>query len=87
MNKVAEEGTVSAMTLSADDYIKVLEHKILVLQKRQIFDGVEITRKAPVWKRKEPMGKESHPVTSSSRIPVELQKPLICSAPLHITPS
>jgi len=45
------------MTLSADDRIKALEHEILVLQKRQIFDGVEITRKAPVWKGKEPIGK------------------------------
>jgi len=87
VKKVTEEGTASTMTLSADDHIKALEHKILVLRKRQIFNGVEITRKAPVWKGKEPMGKESQLVTSSSRIPVELQEPLIHSAPLHITPS
>jgi len=30
-NKVAEEGTASTMTLSADDHIKALEHEILVL--------------------------------------------------------
>jgi len=87
MNKVTQEGTVSSMTLSADNRIKALEHEILVLRKRQIFDRVEITRKAPVWKGKEPMGKESQPVTSSSRIPVESQEPLIHAAPSHITPS
>jgi len=86
-NKVAEEGTASTMTLSVDDHIKALEHKILVLHKRQIFDGVAIMRKAPVWKGKEPMGKELQPVTSSLRIPVESQEPLIHSAPSHITPS
>jgi len=31
VNKVAEDGTVSSMTLSADDRIKALEHEILVL--------------------------------------------------------
>jgi len=86
-NKVAEDSTVSSMTLLADDRIKALEHEILVLRKRQIFNGVEITRKAPVWKGKEPKGKESQLVASSSRIPVKLQEPPIHSAPSHIIPS
>jgi len=56
--KVADQGAASILTLSAEDCIKALEHEIFVLCKQQIFDGVEITKKAPVWKGKELMRTE-----------------------------
>jgi len=91
--KVAEKGTASILTLSAEDHIKALEHEIFVLCKRQIFNRVEIMKKAPVWKEKEPMRTEwvvppvSNPVTSSSKDTGKLHATPSHTVPSHSTPS
>jgi len=91
--KVTEQGAASILTLSAEDHIKALEHEIFVLCKRQIFDRVEITKKALVWKGKEPMRTEqvvpfeSKPVALSSMDPSELHVTPSHTVPSHSTPS
>jgi len=90
--RVTEQEAASILTLSAEDCIKALEHEIFVLCKQQIFDRVEIAKKAPVWKGKEPMRteqvvpSESNPVTSSSKDPSKLHVILSHAVPSHSTP-
>ena len=45
--KVEEVPMVNTMRLSSEDRIAILEQEIMTLRKKQIFDGVEITRTAP----------------------------------------
>jgi len=90
--KVTEEGTAGILTLSAEDHIKALEHEIFVLCKQKIFNGVKITKKAPVWKGKESMRTEqvvlpmSNPVALSPKDTGKLHMTPSHAVPSHLTP-
>ena len=83
---IEEVPTVGSMCLTAEDCIVMLERELLVLKKKQVFNGVEITCPAPKhYKAREVPAERSKLVTIlPEREPVaQTTKPVLVSRPLN----
>ena len=67
--KIEEVPMVNMMRLSSEDRIAMLEQEIMMLCKKQIFDGVEITQTAPKHYKAKEVPTEAPQASSSCTTP------------------